>query len=156
MTILCDERAARGSGCVAKPWARLMRSVSTRTRSVVSGAATGLVVAAIAAGLAAARPEVLERMEHRSYDARARAMLDPARASSEIVLIEIAERDIEDVENNFDLTWPWPRSLYGEIATFCKRAGARVVMFDWLFQDRGLDVADDERFAEALRARATP
>lgn len=129
----------------------MTQGVSARTRSLVSGAAVGLVVGAIAATLAAVRPVVLERMEHRSYDARARAAMDPAAASKDIVLIDIGERDIEDVENNFDLTWPWPRSLYGEIATFCKQAGARVVMFDWLFQDRGLDVVDDERFAAALR-----
>ncbi|HEY5933284.1 MAG TPA: CHASE2 domain-containing protein, partial [Kofleriaceae bacterium] len=128
----------------------MTQGVSARTRSLVSGAAVGLVVGAIAATLAAVRPVTLERMEHRSYDARARATMEPTAASKDIVLIDIGERDIEDVENNFDLTWPWPRSLYGEIATFCKQAGARVVMFDWLFQDRGLDVIDDERFAAAL------
>ena len=69
------------------------------------------------------------------------------------MLIDIGESDIEDAENNFDVIWPWPRSLYGDITTYCKNAGAKVVVFDWLFQDRGgIGVADDEQFAEAMRA----
>jgi adenylate cyclase len=130
----------------------MARGLSARTRSLVSGAAVGTAVGIIAAITAAARPALLERAEHASYDLRAQAVMDPAMASKDIVLVDIGEADIEDVENNFDLIWPWPRSLYGEIATYCKKAGARAVVFDWLFQDRGVGVSDDEQFADALRA----
>jgi adenylate cyclase len=126
--------------------------MSARTRSLVSGAAVGVVVGIAAAVAAIVRPAFLERSEHSSYDVRARAVMDRAAASKDIVLIDIGESDIENAENNFDVIWPWPRSLYGDIATYCKRAGAKAVVFDWLFQDRGLGVADDDRFGEALRA----
>jgi class 3 adenylate cyclase/CHASE2 domain-containing sensor protein len=130
----------------------MARGLSARTRSLVSGAAVGVAVGMIAAVTAAVRPALLERAEHASYDIRAQAVMDPSAASKHIVLIDIGETDIEDVENNFDLIWPWPRSLYGEIATYCKKAGARAIVFDWLFQDRGVGVSDDEQFADALRA----
>ncbi len=119
----------------------------------MSGVGVGLVVGIIAAGFAIARPAVLERPEAATYDQRVRAVADIAKASKDIVLIDIEESDIEDAENNFDVLWPWPRSLYGDIATYCNKAGAKAVVFDWLFQDRGgMGVADDEQFAEALKA----
>jgi adenylate cyclase len=130
----------------------MSRGLSARARSLLSGVAVGVVVGIVAAAFAIARPEVLERPEAATYDQRARATMDPARASKDIVLIDIDESDIEDAENNFDVLWPWPRSVYGTIATYAKKAGAKVVVFDWLFQDRGLGIADDEEFAEATRA----
>jgi adenylate cyclase len=112
----------------------------------------GVVVGIVAAGFAITRPAVLERPEAATYDQRARAVMNPARASKDIVLIDIDESDIEDAENNFDVLWPWPRSLYGDITTYCKKAGAKVIVFDWLFQDRGgMGVADDEEFAAATK-----
>jgi adenylate cyclase len=129
------------------------RGVSAKARSLVSGVGVGLVVGIIAAGFAIARPAVLERPEAATYDQRVRAIADVAKASKDIVLIDIDEADIEDAENNFDVLWPWPRSLYGDIASYCNKAGAKAVVFDWLFQDRGgMGVADDEQFAEALKA----
>lgn len=131
----------------------MSRGLSARTRSLLSGVAVGAVVGVVAAVFAIVRPAVLERPEAASYDQRARATMNAARASHDIVLIDIGESDIEDAENNFDVLWPWPRSLYGEIATYCKKAGAKAIVFDWLFQDRGgMGVADDEQFAEAARA----
>jgi adenylate cyclase len=129
------------------------RGLSAKARSLVSGVGVGLVVGIIAAGFAIARPAVLERPEAATYDQRVRAVADVAKASKDIVLIDIEESDIEDAENNFDVLWPWPRSLYGDIATYCNKAGAKAVVFDWLFQDRGgMGVADDEQFADALKA----
>jgi adenylate cyclase len=131
----------------------MSRGLSARTRSLVSGVGVGVVVGIVAAVFAITRPAVLERPEAATYDQRARAVMNPAQASKDIVLIDIDESDIEDAENNFDVLWPWPRSLYGEITTYCKKAGAKAVIFDWLFQDRGgMGVADDEQFAEATRA----
>jgi adenylate cyclase len=126
--------------------------VSTRTRSLLSGAAVGVAVGILAAVFAATRPAILEGTEAATYDARARAVQDATAASQDIVLIDIAEADIESAENGFDVIWPWPRSVYGTIAAYCKRAGAKVVIFDWLFQDRGRgDIADDEEFASNVR-----
>ncbi|HSD86655.1 MAG TPA: adenylate/guanylate cyclase domain-containing protein [Kofleriaceae bacterium] len=126
--------------------------LSAKTRSLLSGVGVGMIVGIVAAGFAIARPAVLERPEAATYDQRARAVMNAAHASKDIVLIDIDEADIEDAENNFDVLWPWPRSLYGDITTYCKKAGAKAIVFDWLFQDRGgMGVADDEAFASAAK-----
>ena len=126
------------------------RGISARVRSLLSGAVVGVVVGLLAAVLAIARPGFLAGTEAASYDRRVRAVIDPAAASKDVVLITISENDIENAENNFDVSWPWPRSLYGTIASYCKQAGAKAVVFDWLFQDRGIGAADDDEFATAL------
>jgi len=129
----------------------MTRGVSARTRSLVSGAVVGVSVGIIAAIAAIVRPQILERTEHSSYDVRARAVMDRAAADHNIVLIDIAEQDIENAETGFDVIWPWPRTLYGGIAEYCKKAGAKAVVFDWLFQDRGIGMNDDEQAAEQFR-----
>ncbi len=130
----------------------MARGLSARARSLVSGAAVGVVIGILAAIAAATRPAFIERTEWATYDQRTRAVMQKEQAAKDIVLIDIAEADIEDAENAFGIIWPWPRSLYGELAAYCKKAGARVVVFDWLFQDRGLiGVADDEQFAATVK-----
>jgi hypothetical protein len=102
--------------------------------------------------LAFVRPRGLEGIELWTYDQRAKVVARQGAASSDIVLIEVSEQDIEDAEDNLDVTWPWPRAMYGYIAAYCKAAGAKVVVFDWLFQDRGqYSVGDAEEFAQAMR-----
>ncbi len=127
-------------------------SLAPRIRKLVTAALVGAAVGVIAATLAYTRPLVLERGEFWSYDQRARTAARPAEASREIVLVDISEQDIEDAENNLDVTWPWPRAMYGYLTQYCQRAGAKVVVFDWLFQDRGqYSVNDAEEFAQAMR-----
>ena len=130
----------------------MSRGLSAKVRSLVSGVAVGGAVGLIAAVLAIVRPAFLERFEAASYDQRARAVMRASEASPDIVLIDIAEADIEDAENAFDVIWPWPRSLHGTIAQYAQRAGAKAVVFDWLFQDRGsVGIADDEEFARMVK-----
>jgi adenylate cyclase len=118
----------------------------------VSGAVVGVAVGVIAAIAALVRPGILERTEHASYDVRARAVMDRTQADHDIVLIDIAEQDIENAETNFDVSWPWPRTLHGTIAEYCKAGGAKAVVFDWLFQDRGIGIDDDEAAAAQFKA----
>src|SRR5690606_20165082 len=88
-----------------------------------------------------------------TYDLRARAAASAARASGDVVILEITEQDIEDAENGSGVTWPWPRAMFGYFAEYADRAGARAIVYDWLFQDRGqYAVSDAEEFAQAMRA----
>ncbi len=120
----------------------------------MSGAAVGVIIGLLAAIVAVTRPAFLERTEAGTYDERVRAVMNKDHAAKDIVLIDIAEADIEYAENANGLVWPWPRSVYGQIAEYAKAAGAKVVVFDWLYQDRGAvgGANDDEQFAEYLTA----
>ncbi len=125
---------------------------SPRLRKLATAAAVGAAIGLVTAALAYVRPGVLERGEFWTYDQRARSAARPGAAHPDIVLVDISEQDIEDAENNLDVIWPWPRAMYGYLATYCHRAGAKVVVFDWLFQDRGqYSVGDAEEFAQAMR-----
>lgn len=131
----------------------VLGKLSPRARKVIAAGLVGAVVGIAAAVIAFLRPAALEGAELWTYDQRALASARPAAASPDIVLVEVSEQDIEDAEDHLDVTWPWPRAMYGYLAAYCKTAGARVVVFDWLFQDRGqYSVGDAEEFADAMRA----
>ena len=130
----------------------VLSTLSPRAKKVVAAGLVGALVGIAAALLAFARPTALEAVELWTYDQRALAAASPAAASPDIVMVEVSEQDIEDAEDNLDVTWPWPRAMYGYIAAYCKTAGAKVIVFDWLFQDRGqYSVGDAEEFAQAMR-----
>ncbi len=131
----------------------MAQGLSAWMRKLRAGALVGAVVGLLAALTAYSRPLVFERGEFWTYDMRARAAAHAEAASADIVIIDISEQDIENVENIFDLTWPWPRALYGYITAYAAECGARAVVFDWLFQDRGqYSVNDAEEFAAAMRS----
>jgi adenylate cyclase len=127
-------------------------TVSAQARPWVAGALSGLAIGLLGVILALTRPVALERGELWTYDLRLRSAASTRRGTADIVLINVDELDITNVEDNLSLSWPWPRALFGYIATYCKRAGAKAIVFDWMFQDRGqFSVADAEEFAQALR-----
>ncbi|MDZ4694239.1 MAG: adenylate/guanylate cyclase domain-containing protein [Deltaproteobacteria bacterium] len=117
--------------------------------AITAGAAVG----AVAALFAGTRPSLMERGEHWTFDLRTRVSATPTRASPAIVIVDISERDIKDAQKNFEVTWPWPRAMYGYLTEFATKAGARALVFDWLFQDQGqYGVSDAEEFAAAMKA----
>ena len=126
-------------------------SVSPKARPWIAGLTAGLAVGLLGLVLAVIRPSALERSELWSYDLRIRSAAADRQARTDIVLINVSEQDITNVEDNLSISWPWPRALFGYIATYCKRAGARVIVYDWLFQERGqFSVGDAEELATAL------
>src|SRR5438874_377570 len=126
----------------------MLPSVSPKARPWIAGASAGLAVGVLGLVLAVVRPDAIERGELWTYDLRVRSAAAERHASTNIVLIKVSEQDIASVEDNLSIAWPWPRALFGYLAAYCKRAGARVVVYDWLFQERGqYSVADAEEFA---------
>ena len=112
-------------------------SGSPRARPWIAGLTAGLAIGLVGLVLAVLRPSALERSELWSYDQRITTAAGGRQAATNIVLVSVSERDISSVEENLSISWPWPRALFGYIATYCKRAGAKVIAYDWLFQERG-------------------
>ncbi len=59
----------------------------------------------------------------------------PGEATDDIVLILLDQNSLDWASRENGLTWPWPRELYGAIADYCRRAGAKALAFDVLFSE---------------------
>jgi len=124
-------------------------TLSPRRRKVYQGLAIGLAAGALALGLAV--PGLLDSFEGRTWDWRVRLLARPGRATGEIALILLDQKSLDWGKEVNGLSWPWPRELYGYVADFCRRGGAKAVVFDVLYTEAsGYGVQDDEAFARAV------
>ncbi len=131
----------------------MKRRLNPKHKAWLVGVALGIVVGCLAAIVVYVRPAFIERGELWTYDVRARRAAADAMPRRDILMVHISELDIDSVERNTNLSWPWPRALFGYITTYAQRAGAKAVVFDFVFQDRGRDSVDDaSEFANALRS----
>ncbi len=72
-------------------------------------------------------------------------------ASPDIAIIGIDQADLDFFQDQ-GVGWPWRRELYGPIIDFCRRAGAKAVIFDMLFTEPSVyGPEDDQKFARAAR-----
>ncbi len=74
------------------------------------------------------------------------------KASPQVVVVTVDQPDL-DLFKDQGVTWPWPRQLYEHLIDFCRRGGAKAVIFDILFTEpssRGVE--DDQRLARAVAA----
>ncbi|MFC1764148.1 CHASE2 domain-containing protein [Planctomycetota bacterium] len=115
------------------------------------GLLVGLVVGGATLGLW--RLEWLASWEVVTWTWRARffAQREVSSPQVQLILLDQAALDWGQEVNGWE--WPWPREVYGAIAAFCTRGGARVLALDMLFTEPSVyGVADDEAMGEALRA----
>ncbi|MCL4502352.1 MAG: CHASE2 domain-containing protein, partial [Deltaproteobacteria bacterium] len=75
-----------------------------------------------------------------------------AKASPDVVVVTVDQPDLDFFKNQ-GVVWPWPRQLYAHIIDYCKRAGAKAVIFDLLFTEASsYGPEDDNRLAQAAAA----
>ncbi|HUF12337.1 MAG TPA: adenylate/guanylate cyclase domain-containing protein [Longimicrobiales bacterium] len=105
------------------------------------GAAVGVVIWFLAlAG-------VFDGLENGTFDARARALHDPAEADSSIVIVAIDDNSLEAFRRQLG-RWPWPRETQGQIVAYLAHAGARLAIFDITFPEPdSLRARGDSAFA---------
>jgi len=120
------------------------------TKKLLHGSLVGLASAAIVALLDYGG--VLDRIEARTWDWRVKRFAAPGPCTDQVVLIGLDQSSLDWGRTENSLSWPWPRATYAAVANFCRRGGARSVMFDMIYTEpSGWGVADDEEFGEALR-----
>jgi adenylate cyclase len=67
-----------------------------------------------------------------------------------VILLDQASLDWGKAANGW--SWPWPREVYGPLIDFCRRGGARAIMFDVLYSEPSLyGVADDQALGAAIQ-----
>lgn len=124
------------------------RPLPAGLRKILQGIAIGAVgaVAALALWLSGG----LEGFEARTWDLRARLFAKPGKATDSVVTILLDQKSLEWGRKENSLSWPWPREIYGAIADFCARAGARTLVLDVFYTEPSVyGVSDDQAFAAA-------
>jgi adenylate cyclase len=90
-------------------------------------------------------------LEWKSWDARLRLFANPARASSNIVILLIDQYSLDIYEKQQGLSWPWPRQVYSAVVDYLRTGGAKAVFIDLVFSESSRSgVEDDADFARAM------
>jgi adenylate cyclase len=72
---------------------------------------------------------------------------------SDLVFVVLDQKSLDAGAAEFNLTWPWPRESYAQVLNFLSRAGAKVILFDFLFTEpSSYGPEDDQTLADALRS----
>jgi adenylate cyclase len=107
--------------------------------------------------------DLFERLELMSYDWRVRRTFDTNAPVANLGVIFIDDQSLDQVNRNFEFSWPWPRQLHGRLVSELSAQGAKALGFDILFQELqaptpetavlldGQTMASDDYFAQELR-----
>jgi class 3 adenylate cyclase/CHASE2 domain-containing sensor protein len=102
-----------------------------------------LGVIALVSLLATARLDVFERLEHMTYDWRARVALRfPSSVATNLGFVAIGDQSITALKNGslgFHYGLYWPRHIYGRVLRELSAQGAPAVAFDVLFDGQRPD-----------------
>ena len=91
------------------------------------------------------------RAEDVFYDAFYRLRPQQDMTQAEVVLVAADDRSIEESGK----PWPWPRTYWGDIATYLDHAGAKAIAFDIIFPNPSY-YGDDGAFAAAMNKLKVP
>ncbi|QDQ26338.1 CHASE2 domain-containing protein [Chitinimonas arctica] len=73
--------------------------------------------------------------------------------SSEVVVIDIDQRSLEEMNGQAG-SWPWPRSVHGELVGYLARQQPRAVVFDFHFNEPDIFRPEhDQAFVDAVAAQ---
>ncbi len=114
----------------------------------------GLTAGGIGFALAVALwiPGWLDTWEGKTWDWRVNLLAKPGPATDRIRLILLDQNSLDWGKKENALGWPWPREIYTVILDFCRRQGAKAVVFDVLFTEPSTYGADDDRsLGEAIK-----
>jgi len=130
-------------------------------RRWLRGAVIGLGAGVVAVG--ASHLPLLENSENRAFDLRSRIFADNKRADPNIVAVVVDQKSLDALAKpraagGLEQGWPWPRDFHAGIVQYLTKAGARAVVFDFVFSEKSIytqvGVADDDTaFAEASRGQ---
>ncbi len=96
----------------------------------------------------------LDTLEYSTWGVRVRAFAKPLPSTEQIKLILIDQASLDWAARENDLRWPWMRQAYAPIVEFCRRGGAKAIVFDILYTETSMyGVDDDELFGAAIGAR---
>lgn len=111
------------------------------------------VLVAIAASLFSW--EFLKRPGYSIYDSYQK--LSPLKEASNTAMILVDQKSLDIMSKEEGIVFPWPREIYGALASVAKAVGAKALVYDILFTEMSsMGVADDESFASLLKESSLP
>ncbi|TWI73217.1 class 3 adenylate cyclase [Desulfobotulus alkaliphilus] len=114
-----------------------------------TGLATSLAMALV---LMVSFTGLLDRMEWKTFDVRARMMAKPSASTENVVLILVDQNSLDWARETNHLSWPWPREIWAYILDFCQSRGAKAIGLDILFTEPSIyGEYDDAALAAASR-----
>ncbi len=81
------------------------------------------------------------------------------RKTGPVVIVVADQKSLDSIDAHFHYGWPWPREIWGKVATYVSSAGAKAVGFDIAFSETSAyekRTGDDELFATAIAAMKCP
>jgi len=94
----------------------------------------------------------LDRLEWLASDYGQQVAARFEQPSPDLHFILVDQRSLDAAEEQWDLSWPWPREAYAEVLQFLRRGGASLVFLDFIFSEpSGSGPEDDRGLAEAMR-----
>ena len=118
-------------------------------RRVIQGAVVGAAAAVLAAALWL--PGATGGFEAKTWDLRARLLARPGAATGQVATILLDQQSLNWGKNENGWPWPWPREVYAAVASFCKRGGAKALVFDLILTEpSAFGVSDDQAFGQGV------
>jgi adenylate cyclase len=87
--------------------------------------------------------------ENKIYDQKIRFFA--RRVDAPVILVEIDQESLDFYQKNFNISWPWPRSLYARAITFLTSVGVKAVGLDMIFSEPNPYAGEDEQLAAAIK-----
>ena len=88
--------------------------------------------------------------ENKIYDQKIRFFAQHIDAP--VILVEIDQESLDFYSKNFNLPWPWPRSLYARGIDFLAAAGVKAIALDMIYSEPSLfGTEDDQQLAVAFK-----
>lgn len=131
-----------------------MTITSPLVKKLLQGLAAGVIGFVLAVSLWI--PGWLDTWEGKTWDWRVNLLAKPGKATDQIHLILLDQNSLDWGKRENSLGWPWPREIYTTILDFCRRQGAKAVVFDVLFMEPSQYGADDDRLFGAGIRRGPP
>lgn len=118
-------------------------------RNILWAICVGVVSSAIA--ILISNTSLVKSWELKTYDLRMSIAQKSRPRPQNVVMFYVDENSLRHMEAQ-GIHWPWPRELEASVLDFCKRGGAKAVLFDIFFsEDSVYGVDDDNSFAEAIQ-----
>jgi len=94
---------------------------------------------------------VMRDWEFNTWTWRVKALAEPSPSTEKIKVILLEQASLDWASKEMSLSWPWMREVYSTMLDFCRRGGAKVVVFDVLFTEpSSYMVADDVLFSDHI------